>query len=176
MVNKKNKPMTMGKFTNGRVYRDLYPELLKEAISEVGLDELKRLSKYPYCELGPDFLGFLDIYFDLKEKVPKDFIILDMGCYQAVQAYYFKDYTKYIGIDNAVENEFRLCQKNAEYYLESIQDFIQKRLPKMNLDMEKVFAICSYVPSEKAMEMVENTFKYHRVFYPGRDVRENFPE
>lgn len=126
-------------------------------------EQLKPVFGWEYCELEFDFLGFIDQYYS--ETVPADFTVIDFGCYQAVQACYFEGNKKYIGIDNAVPVENRFLAQNAEYYDMSIQDFIKNILPTLNLDLEKVYAICSYVPDEEAQKLVADTFPYVKVVY-----------
>lgn len=130
-------------------------------------DEIKRLLSYELCELDPSFLGFLHTYATV--DVPKDFTVIDFGCNQAVQACYFKDCQRYIGIDNDVPINARFRQHNAEYYYKSIQAFMEtdflRLVFKEGLDLQKVFAICSYVPDDKAKEIVANNFFYARVVY-----------
>ena len=140
---------------------DLYLE--KELALNIGKDEMHRLYSYPECQLEFDFLGFLESYNDLKDIIPKDFTIIDLGCYQALQGYYFKNHKEYIGIDNYVPIIWRFHQNNAKYYYMSIQDFIKEHINE--LDLSKTFAICSYVPDIEARTLVRNTFSYYRDIY-----------
>lgn len=153
-----------------------YDVLLKEIFAHADKEELKRVFSYGYCELDCGFLGFLENYSDLRYKVPKDFTIIDFGCYQAIQSYYFKDHKKYIGVDNGLDIEYCLRQNNAEYYYDEIKHFIKEEILKLNLDLNKVFAISSYVPSDECMDLIAETFPYHRVCYVGYKTRENLPE
>lgn len=138
-------------------------------------NEMKKVFAYEMCEIDRSFLGFLDVYATI--EMPKDFTVIDFGCNQAVQAQYFKDCQSYIGID-IIPNECRFEQKNAKYYSQTIQDFIENELPKLvenGLDLNKTFAFCSYVPSEEIWQMVANNFKYNRVIYCSDVVSENLP-
>ena len=132
-------------------------------ISQEYPEQMKPVLSWKYCEFEFDFLGFIDQYYS--EVVPEDFTVIDFGCNQAVQACYFEKNKKYIGIDNAIPNENRFLAKNAEYYDMSIQDFIKNILPTLNLDLDKVYAICSYVPDEEAQKLVADTFPYAKVVY-----------
>lgn len=149
--------------------------LNRKILSEIDRHEVRRLFSYPECELDGDFIGFLNSYADLPEKIPKDWIIIDFGCYQALQGYLFKDHAKYIGVDCGVSTEWRLRQDNTEYYKCMIQDFITAVMPKLNLDFQKIFAVCSYVPDIQAREMVRNTFPYFRDKYCS-EIQERLPE
>ena len=58
-------------------------------------------------------------------------------------------------------------ETNWTIYFMTIQDFIKKKLPLLSLDLNNVFAVCSYVPDKSAMDLVLETFPYYRVYYPG---------
>lgn len=125
--------------------------------------QMEKISNYERCQYARDFLGFLDMYLEL--DIPTNFTVIDLGCNQAVQAIYFESHKQYIGVDNATPNEYRFKQNNAVHYEQSIQEFCNKTLPTLHLNMDKVFAICSYVPDEEAQALVADTFKYHKVVY-----------
>lgn len=60
----------------------------------------------------------------------------------------------------------------------AIQDFINDELPKLKqngLDLDKTFAICSYVPGQDVQKMVADTFKYNRVIYCQDIISEKLP-
>ena len=143
----------------------------------IGKLEMQRLFSYEYCELEPDFLGFLNSYYDL-QMLSKNFTIIDIGCYQALQAVYFRNHKKYIGVDNSTPTEYRLRQENAEYYCMSGQMFIKNNIPKLlknGLDIDKTFVICSYVPDKELWKMISETFPYHRVKYCDDMISEKLP-
>ena len=149
-------------------------QLTRTILSEIGKQEVSRLFSYEKCELEYDFIAFLDSYADLKEIVPKNYIVIDLGCYQALQGHLFRDHAGYIGVDSGVPSAYRLRQDNAEYYDCTIQKFIEKILPELNFNTEKVFAVCSYVPDMQAREMVRNTFPYFRDRYCD-EIHEHLP-
>lgn len=62
-------------------------------------EELIKKLNQPFCELSLDFLCFENIYNIVAINVPKDKIIIDIGCYMAAQAYFFIDNPLYIGVD-----------------------------------------------------------------------------
>lgn len=136
--------------------------------------ELRRLSKWEYSELEHDFLGFLSEYACV--QVPEDFVILDLGCYMGIQAAYFENHAAYIGVDIAVPPEWRFTQDNVLSFQETIQDFIHKTLPTLNLDLNRCFAICSYVPDKEAQQLVAETFPYNRVVYCDDIISEKYPD
>lgn len=143
----------------------------------IGKSEIQRLFSYEYCELEPDFLGFLNSYYDL-QTIPKDFTIIDIGCYQALQGIYFRDHKQYIGVDIDTPTEYMLRQENSEYYCMSGQRFIKNKFSKLlknGLEIDKTFAICSYVPDEELWKMISETFPYHRIKYCDNMISEKLP-
>lgn len=164
---------------NAMTEDEKYLRECRNILKSIGKDEVRRLFSYAECEVEPDFLGFLDNYKDIPEKLPHDFTIIDIGCYMAFQADYFKEYKHYIGVEPDVPNEYRLKQHNAEYYEQSAQRFVVDTLPKLidnGLDLQKTFAICSAVPDKEARKLVCDIFPYHRVAYPAQTTIESFPE
>lgn len=81
------------------------------------------------------------------------------------QSYWFTDCRKYIGVDLPFKNNVRFKTNNSELYLMSGQEFIDKVFPTLDLNMENVIAICSYVPDEELQQMVAYAFKYNYVRY-----------
>jgi len=125
-----------------------------------------RCNKNPMCDIDGEFLGFTEIYKNLAEIIPKERIIIDLGCAYAPQAVYFTEHKKYIGVD--VSDCPKVKTNNSEYYIMKIQDFIEKELPKIK--DENLFAICSYVPpwhgdNEK---LVRENFRHCFIYYPDR--------
>ena len=121
------------------------------------------------AELDFTFLGFEEIYQLVNKYVPKDKIIIDLGCAYAFQAWYFRDNPKYIGVDNGVTINDTFDTGNAEYYLESIQDFLNNTMQALNIDKNDCFAICSYVPNSDARAIVAEAFPNNSlVYYPGQ--------
>lgn len=119
------------------------------------------------AELDFTFLGFEDIYRDVLNAIPKDKIIIDLGCGYAAQSYYFRDYKGYVGVDARGNNDSVIHTENSEFYFTSIQVFIKDVLPTLGIDPRDTFAVCSYVPDEVARKLVTETFPYCRVYYPG---------
>lgn len=116
-------------------------------------------------DLDYTFLGFEEVYRGVTQFVPKDKVIIDLGCAYGTQSYYFVAYKQYIGVDLRVLSPVKT--DNSTYYIGiTIQDFINKIFTTLNLDKEDVFAICSYVPDVEARELVAQTFPYHLVYYP----------
>lgn len=118
-------------------------------------------------ELDHTFLGFEKVYKEVLDYVPKDKIIIDLGCAYATQSYYFKEYAKYIGIDISGNPDSVIHTENSEFYFMTIQKFINEIFPSLNIDLNNIFAICSYVPDKEAQKLAENTFPYCKIYYPG---------
>ncbi len=151
----------------------------RDILKSIGKEETDRLFSYDECELEPDFLGFLKNYKDISERLPKDFTVIDIGCYMAFQADFYKEHKSYIGIEPDVPIEYRLRQGNAEYYRLTAQQFISETLPKLindGLDLKKTFAVCSAVPDREAQRLVADTFPYHRIAYPSVKTVDKLPD
>lgn len=85
-----------------------------ERICKVYKNKLSKVFSYEYSELEFDFLGFLGSYKMISKRLPSNFTIIDLGCYQAVQALYFSGFIKYIGVDIGCPISSRWGQNNAE--------------------------------------------------------------
>lgn len=117
------------------------------------------------AECDFSFLGFEKIYKAITLFVPKSKVIIDLGCAYAFQSWYFRDYRKYIGVDNFTCLEDVLKTENSEFYFTSIQNFIRNEFPKLGYSLDEVFAICSYVPDENAGKMARKFFPCCLVYY-----------
>jgi len=86
-----------------------------------------------------------------------------MGCYNGLQAWFFRNHLLYIGVDLATDEIERLELKNTEYFTMSISDFIKERVI-----LYPHFAICNYVPPwhDDNQKLVRENFKHCFVYYP----------
>ena len=138
------------------------------------IDHVFETSPTAGAELDYTFLGFENIYKAVTLFAPKDKVIIDFGCGYAFQSWYFRDYVKYIGVDNRTTYLDVLETDNSQFYFTSIQNFTRKIFPRLGLWPEDVFAICSYVPDREARKLVRETFPYCLVYYPdGRGLNVN---
>lgn len=48
-------------------------------------------------------------------------------------------------------------------------------MPTMQLDLNKIYAICSYVPDEEAQKLVADTFPYAKVVYCDKIIVDRKP-
>lgn len=143
-----------------------YARCLHELRPLIPEEEYQAVLLQDECELEYDFLGFIDIYKNLSELIPKSSIVIDFGCYLAAQSYFFVNHRKYIGVD--VVDMQRFSPPNATHYIMSIQRFLQEEAPKLFKDHKRLefCAICSYVPDFKATEMVRAMFPNVFCYYP----------
>lgn len=139
---------------------------LFQIIQREKIEYIFKTSETVSAECDYTFLGFEQVYKAVTLFVPKSKIIIDCGCGYAFQSWYFREYRKYIGIDNATCSSDVLETENSKFFFTSIQDFIRNVFPGMRYELEDVFAVCSYVPDENAREMVRNYFPYCLVYYP----------
>lgn len=130
------------------------------------LDEVFQTSKTVSAECDYSFLGFEEVYKAVTLFVPKNKVIIDLGCAYAFQSWYFKDYKKYIGVDCGVKSEDVFRTDNSEFYRMTIQDFCRKSFPKLGYSLDDVFAICSYVPDDDARNLARIHFPHCLVYYP----------
>lgn len=146
-----------------------YVETLAELKALIPEDEYRKVVSQTYCEYDDDFLGFVQVYRPLAELIPKDYCIIDFGCYLAAQSYFFKDHKEYIGVDRTVFSLQRFAPQNASHFYMSIQEFIRDILPKLPHDIKQYCAICSFVPDFEATELVRKTFPNVFCFYPSHN-------
>lgn len=142
---------------------DYHGRLTKELLSIIPESEQHRVFEQEHCDIDPSFIGFIDIYKNLSEIIPKHFTIVDLGCAYAPQAYYFKDHKKYIGVDIFLGERFRA--DNTKHLQITIRDFCD--VFASSFDKDETFAICNYVPPwhgdnrEMARKYFENLFVYY---------------
>ena len=144
-----------------------YDELLKEVYEKIHENKEEALFKQEDCEIGGDFLGFLENYELLRQIAPADATILDLGCYMAQQVFLFEKYPAYIGVDLDLLKRF--STKNTTHYQKSIQNFLKQEFPA--LEGKKEFGIRSAVPDAAAVAMAEEVCDNILILYPGEKTR-----
>jgi hypothetical protein len=137
-------------------------EKIPELFYLIEKEQIESVMNQDMCELDCTFLGFIEIYEHLSYIIPKNYTIIDFGCYLAAQGFYFQDHNKYIGVDLTELKRFTF--KNTTHYIKSIQSFIFENLQEYDLD--ETFIICSYVPDREAKEMIRQNSKNLFIFYP----------
>lgn len=157
---------------------DFYKYATTDLIKAIGKNEMTKIYKYAEAELDYTFIGFLYSYADLA-NLPKDFTIIDLGCFVACQGYYFRNHKNYIGVEPYMPIESRLELNNSIYYKMLGQQFIKQELPnliKNGLDLNKTFCVCSYVPDTELYQYIIDTFPYHRIWYTDHSISEIYPD
>lgn len=140
------------------IYDELFDMIPKEMMDKV--------FEYDKCELSADFLGFTEYYKALASVIPKGMTVIDFGCYQAVQSWYFKDHNRYIGID-VIPIEARLRTDNSLHFQSDICKWIMFDFNKLGgLKADECFAICNYVPDWGAQALIKQTFQNVFNYYP----------
>ncbi len=123
--------------------------------------QIEKLVEDNSADIEPDFLGFLGTYYYLSHIIPHDRIIYDMGCAYGIQAWFFRNHKKYIGVDVLTTSFF--IQPNAECHTMTIKDFLAQH----GIESPH-FAICNYVPHwyDDNEKIVRDNFRHLFVFYP----------
>lgn len=114
-------------------------------------------------ELDADFLGFVGTYYHLAQIIPTDRIVYDMGCCFGLQAWFFRNHQKYIGVDSLTEPKNQLQTPNSEYHHTDMAAYLKAT------EIEAPhFAICNYVPpwGQDNEKLVKDFFRHVYVFYP----------
>ena len=129
-------------------------------------------------EIDVDFLCFEENYIPIANNIPKDFTIVDCGCYVATQSYFFTEHDKYIGIDVFDKNQSksiydyqppqRLITENSQHFKMSIREFLDSEDFK-KLDLNKTYFIASAVPAFEQTRELFDSVKNCSVFYPGEN-------
>lgn len=127
------------------------------------------------CELEPPELIYMGkIYEAVSVVAPKDFVIVDLGCYMAPQAFLFDEFRGYIGVDHFekvhcgdYEPPERFDNFNTKHVVEDIIEFISKIDPKNTM---LLYAIMSAVPDDTGAirSAIESTFQNFAIWYPGQ--------
>lgn len=145
---------------------DKYEIECRELFKKLPEEQQRKVFKAEYNQLDNSFLGFIQQYKNLAEIIPNDWIILDFGCNEAAQCFYFEKHKAYYGIDPFLSlpgTEHFSCE-NSLFFAETAQEFIKKRMK--DFKNKKVFAICNYVPDFEATKLVRETFPNCFIFYP----------
>lgn len=141
--------------------------LTEELMTNLNDEQKHNVFTSERCSIDGEFIGFIEHYHALHNVIPKDWTVIDLGCAYAPQSYYFKDHKAYIGVDSLVDIRHRFYTENTTHIVSTIEEFIQN-IDAMELDLNEVFAICSYVPNWEAKnrELVRHHFENVYTFYP----------
>jgi hypothetical protein len=137
---------------------DNFEVINSNLLKELPKDQVERVLNQDMVDIEPQFLGFVHIYYHLSQIIPKHWTIVDLGCAYAPQAYYFRNHKTYIGVDIGQHERFQF--PNTIICEISIEEFIQKHLPDLNI--YETFAICAYVnDNNECRKHFENIFTYY---------------
>ena len=139
-------------------------EKAMKVINEIDPTYFDRLYNNKYCDISPEFLGFLDIYYHLSKIIPNDRIIIDLGCAYGIQSIYFLNHKQYVGVDLGTCEQVQT--KNGIYFNKGIKHFIDNTLTLFQA--QNLFAICSYVPPwyNDNQKLAREHFEHLFVYYP----------
>lgn len=151
---------------------DLHETVSRALWSSLPTDQIDRvMATDASCEINPEFLGFVTIYRNLAEVIPRHYTVVDLGCAYAPQSWYFRDHKAYVGVD--IMTDVRFATPNTIHHKSTIGEFIDAECPQ--LDLDTTFGICSYVPPWGADNgaLTRATFRHCFVFYPcgGRTIK-----
>lgn len=139
-------------------------------------DQIMEQDYYAASQIDQTFLGFVDVYYHLAAIIPTHWTIVDLGCAYAPQAFAFKHFTQYIGVD--IDTPHRFHAPNTTHYSMRIGDFLKTHGADFN--PRETFAICSYCPmwGEKTTEHIRTFFPNLFVYYPhgGERILLNVPQ
>ena len=142
---------------------------LYEYIEKHHPDQIENVFNQDMVEILPDFLGFIDIYYNLSKIIPCHYTVIDFGCGYNAQSFYFMNHKRYIGID-IWPNIIRFQAPGTEFYESHIEDYIDYIVTN-KFDIKSIFAICSYVPDSKGhiKQLIKENFDNLFIFYPSDD-------
>ena len=113
-------------------------------------------------------------YYNLSKMIPLDWCVVDVGASYGCQSALFTRHKRYIAVEPLKEEPEgwhieRYQAEGTEFYPMTAGEFVREVLPNLDLNMNKTFAICNYVPhwyGENPMELVRTNFKNVFTFYP----------
>lgn len=113
-----------------------------------------------------DYVGYMNLYRMLSTQIKPNMIIIDIGCYLAAHCYLFKDYIKYIGVDDCKLKRFS-CD-NTEHYCGDVRDFLNdyKFDDMTEEERSQYFVICAYDINIFIQNRINNTFPNVITCYP----------
>jgi hypothetical protein len=152
---------SMIRLLNQLVLDRIPPEQWKEVIHG---------NPYADCEIGPEFMGFLNIYWHLSQLIPTHWTLVDLGCSYNAQAFLLQDYRAVHSVDS-FPGLVPFRAPNTTFYPMTIDRFLRDHAG--SLDKDETFAICSYCPmwGERTTEHLRASFPNLFVYYPHGDHR-----
>ena len=160
-----------------------YDETLKSLRAEIPDEQYVRVMYQPYCEINPDFLGFIRPYEIISEVLPKDWTVIDLGCNAAAQCFFFSKHARYVGVDllrnreadpedimaGIYDSTLRFESPNTEHYESDIKDFLTEH--EEITEKAKTIALCIHVPDKEATAFAEEKLSDVLIYDPEEPVR-----
>jgi hypothetical protein len=145
---------------------DLYKTLIKTKYK----DQVIKILEANSGDIDGSFLGFTDTYYYLSKLIPKDWVVVDLGCGYGFQSWFFRNHKKYIMINPVQRKEFEVFAPKewCEFYNMTTEEFL-KQWKGDFADTKRKFGICNYVPpwhNQDSGKLVREYFDYCYVFYP----------
>lgn len=148
-----------------------YNDCLIKLMKKIPKEEKYRVFNQAMCDIDCEFVGFIQTYYVLSKLIPKDWTIFDFGCSYNAQCYFFDKHKEYHAIepigDNGQCTEL-FHAENTIIHRCTTGEFLKFRFPKMDIDINKCFAIVNNVPNwygEDSMKLVRDSFKNCYTFY-----------
>lgn len=138
-----------------------------EVLSLLPGEQQEKVFNQNLVDIGPEFLGFMNVYKALSLIIPRHFTVIDLGCAYNPQCFLFKDHRQYIAVDEDKKIK-RFQSSNCKLYPMLISEFIEKHLQDFYLP--ETFAICSFVPPwhDDNMKLVRDNFVNVFTYYPSK--------
>ena len=137
-------------------------------------NEYYRVMRSGDTDLSRDFMCFEENYIPLVPFIPNDWVVVDLGCYQAAQAYFFTEKGGYVGVDiydgvrkRGYKPPLRFKPQNAVHVTETIQQFVREHL--CYFDLDKTYFIMSGVKDFDATREAFAKVKHAYRAYPGTE-------
>jgi len=136
-------------------------KLCKELFEAGHWPEVERILYEYETGAGSEFLCFSHPYELLAQLIPLHKVVIDFGCCNAFQGWWFRKHKAYIGVDPSTQIAGRMYLPNMKHLLCTAQDADLS-------DFEgPFFAICNAVPGYDVKKYVKTTFEHCYVNYPG---------
>ena len=150
-------------------------DALWQALQKECPEQCTRVLDQPRAQIDSTYLGFVNTYEALARLIPLDWTVVDVGCSYAAQAYYFRKHKAYIGVERRTRPLTKtFCFQNSEFVWMKGEEFVKSQRHMGQLNLDKTFAICNYVPCGPAKPVgeddvqtaVRKAFKNVYCFYP----------
>ena len=160
-----------------------YEETLKSLRAEIPDEQYVRVMYQTYCEINPDFLGFIQPYEIVSEMLPKEWTVIDLGCNAAAQCFFFSEHAGYVGVDllrnkeadpedimsGICDSTLRFESGNTTHYELDIKSFLTEHGDIT--EKPKTLALCVHVPDNEAAAFADEKLSNILIYDPEEPVR-----